>query len=103
MLQRDGANVKALYRAAQAHLALEDFPEAEAAIRKGLAEERSNGSLRALLKEYRQKARPPPPPLGPPPPRPPDDCVAPRVLLQARDVQGEEMARVSPLRSPVRP
>ncbi len=57
MLSRDGGNVKALYRAGQAHLVQSDFLEAEAAIKKGLAEEPSNSSLRALLKEYKQKVR----------------------------------------------
>ena len=57
MLSRDGGNVKALYRAGQAHLVQSDFIEAEAVIRKGLAEEPSNSSLRALLKEYKQKVR----------------------------------------------
>lgn len=43
MLERDGGNLKALYRRAQAYMATADYVEAEQDIRKGLIEVRSCG------------------------------------------------------------
>lgn len=43
VLERDGGNLKALYRRAQAYMATADYVEAEQDIRKGLIEVRSCG------------------------------------------------------------
>ncbi len=47
MLERDGGNLKALYRRAQAYLATADYLEAEQDIRKGLFEVGGGGGLGA--------------------------------------------------------
>ncbi|PSC75187.1 peptidyl-prolyl cis-trans isomerase FKBP62-like [Micractinium conductrix] len=53
VLESDGANVKALYRRAQAWLATADFVEAEQDIRAGLAEDPNSTDFKLLLKKWK--------------------------------------------------
>jgi tetratricopeptide (TPR) repeat protein len=56
VLEKDGSNVKALYRRAQAYLALADYVECETDIKRALAEDPKNVGVRLLQKEYKQKS-----------------------------------------------
>lgn len=57
VLEKDGGNVKALYRRAQARLALGEFVEAETDLKRALLEEPGNTGVRTLYKEYKQKVQ----------------------------------------------
>ena len=56
VLEKDGLNAKALYRRAQARLALQDFVEAERDARVALAEDPSAADLRLLLARIKKEA-----------------------------------------------
>lgn len=56
VLEKDGLNAKALYRRAQARLALQDFVEAERDARVALAEDPSAADLRTLLARVKKEA-----------------------------------------------
>ena len=58
VLDKDGGNVKALYRRAQGHLAVADFVEAEVDLRRALLEEPANKDVRALFKRYKEQVGP---------------------------------------------
>lgn len=53
VLERDGGNLKALYRRAQAYLATGDFLEAEQDIRKALIEDSDSSDFKLLLKKLK--------------------------------------------------
>ncbi|KAL4420120.1 hypothetical protein ABPG77_000291 [Micractinium sp. CCAP 211/92] len=53
VLERDGGNLKALYRRAQAYLATADYLEAEQDIRKGLFEDPNSTDFKLLLKKLK--------------------------------------------------
>jgi hypothetical protein len=57
-LDKDGGNVKALYRRAQGHLAVGDFVEAEVDLRRAMLEEPANKDVRALFKRYKEQVGP---------------------------------------------
>ena len=56
VLEKDGLNAKALYRRAQARLALQDFVEAERDARVALAEDAAAPDLRLLLARIKREA-----------------------------------------------
>ena len=56
VLDKDGLNVKALYRRAQARLGTQDFVEAERDIRTALGQDPASRDLRALLVRYKKEA-----------------------------------------------
>ena len=58
VLEKDGGNVKALYRRAQGHLALGDYVETETDLKRALLEEPGNKDVRALFKRYKEQVRP---------------------------------------------
>jgi len=57
VLERDGLNVKALFRRAQARLALQEFVEAERDARVALAEDPTAADLKALLAKIKKEAQ----------------------------------------------
>ena len=57
VLEKDPSAVKALYRRAQAHLALADLVECEADLRRALLYEPGNKDVRLLFKQYKAQAR----------------------------------------------
>ena len=63
VLEKDGGNVKALYRRAQGHLGVGDYVECEVDVKRALLEEPANKDVRALYKQYKTQVNPDPEPL----------------------------------------
>lgn len=57
MLEKDPSSVKALYRRAQANLALANLVECEGDLRRALLYESGNKDVRALFKQYKAQVR----------------------------------------------